>query len=250
MFKYEWLYDIMRLYDYTIICYEWLTIQSSTNACVCYFQLRDSSQAVHWSFIDHVHWRHFTSLIVHWLRQHFAAWMLEDTVYGWGSRTKLSTNCFDWWTILSPSMIGDVYESTNVDGATLRVLKDWSGFLLRVWWRKCYRKRKIVWGYSSDTLTSRLAKNMFTIRSQDWTNLWILFTIEWFKRDWRCYVELDRAFNKIRNVSLEICILISTKSQKMFNQNTRSRGVAHCFSLRSMRGWFLAGSAWAITERG
>lgn len=199
-----------------------------------------------------VHWlrRHFTSLIVHWLRQRFTTWMLEDTVYGWRSHTELSTNCFVWQTILFPSMIGDVYESTNVDAATLRMLEDWNGFLLCVWWRKCYRRRKIVWGYSSDTLTPRLAENMFTIRSQDWTNLWILFTIERFKRDWRCHVELDRASNKIRNVSPEICILISTKRQKMSNQHTRSQGVIHCFFVRSMRGWFLAGSAWAITERG
>lgn len=196
-------------------------------------------------------------LIVHWSRSltifHFTYRSLIKTTLhymnAWRYCLRLRI-CFDWWTILSPSMIGDVYESTNVDGATLRILKDWSGFLLRVWWRKCYRKRKIVWGYSSDTLTPLLAKNMFTIRSQDWTNLWILFTIERFKRDWRCHVELARASNKTRNVSLEICILISTKSQKMFNQNTRLRSVAHCFSLRSMRGWFLAGSAWAITERG
>lgn len=113
-----------------------------------------------------VHWLrwHFTSLIVHWLRQDFTTWMLEDTDYGWRSRTELSTDCFDWWTILSPSMIGDVYESTNVDGATLRMLEDWNGFLLCVWWRKCYRRKKIVWGYPSDTLTPRLAENMFTIR--------------------------------------------------------------------------------------
>lgn len=85
---------------------------------------------------------------------------------------------------------------------------------------------------------------------EDWANLWILFTIERFKRDWRYHIGLDRASNKTRNVSPEICILISTKRQKMSNQHIRPQRVIHCFPTRSLRVWSLAESAWAITQRG